>query len=132
MSALPSLLTGDALPDIIGYDDHVRVTRTVRDGSATVTDPDTGLAVDGSVAAETVLYDDEADVQDGERVLERLAEIGEQERAQALCFLPVPVSRFQTGDRAETPLGAAEVVRVLHDDQSLALNLLGDAPRPTI
>lgn len=120
---LPSLLdtrTGPA--DLIGFGDEVRVYRKAQGGA--------GNGGWGA-SSETTVYEGPADVQSGARTLVRLAETGEAERANAVCYLPSGgADGVRNGDHVDTPLGRARVVSVRPSDGSLALEVLTSPPAP--
>ena len=120
----PTAPTDAVLPDLVGYDDAVRVYRV----GERPADPDTGRPV-GDPAV-TVVYEGEADVQDGIETLERLAEgAGESEGATAVCYLPpgAPFGDVRVDDRVDTPIGRGHVLETHRDGRALVLSLTSDA-----
>ena len=97
-------------------------------------DVDSGWAADddGAPASSSTLYRGPADVQDGQRTLRRLAEMGESEQANAVVYLPPSASSsfalVQTGDLVTTPLGSGEVVGLMQTDGALAVALTRSEP----
>lgn len=122
---LPDLLTAPDTPDLLGSDDTVRVVRLGADA---------GVAADGwpdEAAAETVVYDGPADVQDAGDVLDDEDGVahGEHARRRAALFLTGPdaasaVADARVGDTAETPLGSGRVATVRALDLCLVVDLL--------
>lgn len=111
---------------MLGYHDHVRITRRAPAAAG----PDSGWSEDG---AETVVYDGPADVQDGTQTLEHLdGGAGERAEANAVVFLPpVAAAAFagvRLNDDVSTPVGDGTVVGASQTDVSLAVRLTRSAP----
>lgn len=124
--ALPDLLDADDVPDLLGYDDPVRIYR-YRAAAGDV-DPNTGRLA--GRPPETVVYDDVADVQDGMAALAQLPEgAGEREAASAVCYLPAsaPLGSVRVDDRIDTPIGRGSVLEIHRDDRALVLTLTSPA-----
>ena len=109
-------------------------------GSPGAPDADTGWGdapadpaqAGGAVAPGAVtVYDGPADVQDGQRTLARLADLGESERATAVVYLPPAAAQafaaIEVGHLVTTPLGSGEVVGLMQTDAALAVALTRSA-----
>lgn len=111
------------------YPDTVTVTRAAS-GPASP-DPDSGWGVGPEPDVETV-YSGPADVQDGQRTLRRLAEMGEAEDARAVVYFPpsgaAAFSRVRVGDRVQTPQGSGRVVALMQTDAALAVSVTESTP----
>ena len=104
-------------------------------GSPGASDADTGWGDAPADPAQTggavTVYDGPADVQDGQRTLARLADLGESERATAVVYLPPAAAQafaaIEVGHLVTTPLGSGEVVGLMQTDAALAVALTRSA-----